>query len=257
MSWIIAALIAIVIYTLATNLCIVSDREMWVTERLGSRRFLKKGIRLLLPFGMERTVCKIPMQPQLVEMRGERFNIPEGTCGITASLEYQIYKPQKTYDRILTKNDQSLDIQYHIQTMFVAAMRDVVKRLPIEALCEDEEDDTLASKLRERIESDLVDRGLRLISDNSLKIQEVRLDAQAENARRLKYEALKKIGAKNIYSKGQIEAVKFIMSEMGVDQAVAMTYYQQLQALATMENVQGLFISDLLSPVLLNVGRHR
>jgi len=258
MSWLIAGLAALLAFLVATNLHIIPDRETWVTERLGSRRFVGSGVQFLWSFDLERVVCKIPTQPQLVNMQGERFNIPDGTCNIVAALEYRITKPQVAYEQILTNaSTQQLNISHHIQTLFTAAMRDVVKRLPIEALCEDEEDNTLASSLRKRIESDFKQRGLALVGDTPVRIQAVQLDPQAENARRIRYQTMKQSAARSIYARGETDAIKTIIKELDVDQAVAMTYYMQLKSLATLENLDGVFVSDLLATELLRMARQR
>jgi regulator of protease activity HflC (stomatin/prohibitin superfamily) len=251
-SWIIPAFVAGAIYLIATNLKIIPDREVWVTERFGTRRFLKKGIRFMLPFDLEQVVCKIPTQPQLVEMRGERFNIPDGTCNLTASLEYKVRYFETAYERIVTnKSQKNLNINSHIQPLFVTATRDLVKRLPIEALCEEEEDNFLAQKLREKMEYELLKRGIVLVDDEAVKIQSVELDAEAEQARRLRYKAMKETAAKKIYSQGQVEAIKTLMQEMNVTKEVAMNYYQQLEALATVGNLNNVGVSDFLGSQLL------
>jgi regulator of protease activity HflC (stomatin/prohibitin superfamily) len=93
-DWVFAGLIAFAIYIAATNISIVSDREVWVTERLGARRFVESRTTFIFPFGLEKVICKIPTQPQLVEISGECFNIPDGTCSMVASFEYKVARPE-------------------------------------------------------------------------------------------------------------------------------------------------------------------
>jgi hypothetical protein len=66
---------------------------------------------------------------------------------------------------------------------------------------------------------------------------------------------MKETAAKKIYSQGQVEAIKTLMQEMNVTKEVAMNYYQQLEALATVGNLNNVGVSDLLGSQLLRMGR--
>lgn len=255
-TWIFAALIAFAIYITATNITIVPDREIWVTEKLGMRRFISHGPSFILPFGLEKIICKIPTQPQLVDISGERFNIPDGTCSITASFEYKVTRPQIAYERIATEEfDKKLNINQHIRSLFISAARDTVKKLPIESLCEDEEDNALSSSLRTRIEQELWNRGLELFDHGSLKVQSVLLDPSAEEARRIRYQALKIAAAKSIYAQGEGKAVQQLTNLLGISQREAMDFYYQLGMLSNSATAPSVALSDLLSSALLRLGR--
>ncbi len=255
-DWVFASLIAFAIYIAATNISIVPDREVWVTERLGTRRFVNHGPRFIFPFGLEKVICKIPTQPQLVEISGERFNIPDGTCSMVASFEYKVARPEVAYERILTEEaSKRLNIHQHIRSLFISAARDTVKRLPIESLCEEEEDNALSSSLRNRIEHDLSSRGLELFDGGALKVQSITLDPSAEEARRIRYQALKRAAAKAIYAQGEAKAVQQLIQLLGVSQKEAMSFYSELEMLSNLGGGGNVVVSDLLGSGLLRMGR--
>lgn len=256
MDWIFVFVLAFGVYTILTNISIVPDREIWVTERIGVRRFVRHGLQFIFPFGLEKVICKIPTQPQLVQIAGERFNIPDGTCSLVASFEYKVSNPEIAYDRILTEEgSKRLNIQQHIQSLFVSTARDTVKRLPIESLCEEEEDDALASNLRKRIEQDLQARGLDFLDNNALRVQSVILDPSAEEARRLRYQAIKRAAAKAIYAQGEVNAVQLLIKELGVSQKEAMGFYAELEMISNLGTGGNVVVSDLLGSRLLQLGR--
>ena len=256
-DWVFAILIAFTIYIAATNISIVPDREVWVAERLGVRRFVSHGPQFFFPFGLEKVICKIPTQPQLVEISGERFNIPDGTCSMVASFEYKVARPEDAYERILTEeSSKRLNIQQHIRALFISAARDTVKKLPIESLCEDEEDNALSSSLRKRIEQDLRSRGLELYDGGALKVQSIVLDASAEEARRIRYQSLKRAAAKAIYAQGEAKAVQQLMHLLGVTQKEAMGFYSELEMLSNLGAGGNVVVSDILGSRLLRLGRN-
>jgi regulator of protease activity HflC (stomatin/prohibitin superfamily) len=257
-DWVFASLIAFAIYIAATNISIVPDREVWVTERLGTRRFVSHGLRFIFPFGLEKVICKIPTQPQLVEISGERFNIPDGTCSMVASFEYKVARPEIAYERILTEEaSKRLNIHQHIRTLFISAARDTVKKLPIESLCEEEEDNALSSSLRNRIEHDLRTRGLELFDGGALKVQSIALDGSAEEARRIRYQALKRAAAKAIYAQGEAQAVQQLIELLGVTQREAISFYSELEMISNLGAGGNVVVSDLLGSGLLRMGRKR
>ena len=109
-----------------------------------------------------------------------------------------------------------------------------MKKLPIESLCEDEEDNALSSSLRKRIEQDLRSRGLELYDGGALKVQSIVLDASAEEARRIRYQSLKRAAAKAIYAQGEAKAVQQLMHLLGVTQKEAMGFYSELEMLSNL-----------------------
>ncbi|WP_030007277.1 SPFH domain-containing protein [Picosynechococcus sp. NKBG042902] len=257
MIW--AFLLAGIVFLVATNLHIVPDREVWVMERLGKRRFASGGLDFQLPLGLEKKVCIIPVQPSLTNVFGQRINIPDGTIQeFYASIEYKVANSQRLYDCVRT-NDQSqtLELEQYIQTWFLAAARDVLKRLPIESICENEEDGSLALELRLKIEADFEAKGLTLVGLEPIRVTSILLDEVAENARRLRYVELKKVAAKSIYAKGESQAIRTLMVELDIPQMQAQRLYLQLQTLATLEgtDMSGVIISDMLSAKLLEIGK--
>lgn len=241
---------------IVANLHIVSDREVWVVERLGRRRFVRHGARFLIPGGVDKVICVIPRQPQILEFSSEGLNIPDGTCEIVVSVEFWISSPETAYQRILTNEaTRRLEVEQQVDYIFVSAAREAVKKLPIESLCEEEEDNALSVDLRRRIEKDMRARGLELVDGASLKVLSVELDSSAKEARRIRYQSLKQAAAKAIHAQGQGRAVQQLAQLLGVSQKEAMGFYSELEVLAGIKAGGNIVISDVLGARLLRIGR--